>query len=60
MTYRTLLFALAEDGIATVTVNRPDKLNALNATVISELAAVAARIAADPDVRGVVLTGAGP
>lgn len=60
MTYSTLLFALAEDGIATVTVNRPDKLNALNATVISELAAVAARIAADPDVRGVVLTGAGP
>ena len=60
MTYSTLLFALAEDGIATVTVNRPDKLNALNATVISELAAVAARIAGDSDVRGVVLTGAGP
>lgn len=60
MTYTTLLFSLAEDGIATVTVNRPDKLNALNATVVSELAAVAVRIAADPDVRGVVITGAGP
>ena len=60
MTYSTLLFHLAEDGIATVTVNRPDKLNALNATVISELAAVAGRIAEDPQVRGVVLTGAGP
>jgi enoyl-CoA hydratase len=60
MTYSTLLFELAEDGIATVTVNRPDKLNALNATVISELAAAAARIAADAGVRGVILTGAGP
>jgi enoyl-CoA hydratase len=60
MTYTTLLFSLAEDGIATVTVNRPDKLNALNAIVVSELAAVAVRIAGDPDVRGVVLTGAGP
>ena len=59
MTYATLLYAVAEDGIATVTVNRPDKLNALNATVISELAQVVARIAADRDVRGVVLTGAG-
>jgi len=52
--------AIAEDGIATVTVNRPDKLNALNATVINELAQVVARIAADRAVRGVVLTGAGP
>lgn len=60
MTYATLLYAVAEDGIATVTVNRPDKLNALNAIVISELAQVVARIAADRDVRGVVLTGAGP
>ena len=38
--YSTLLFDLA-DGIARVTVNRPDKLNALNATVIDELAKVA-------------------
>ena len=60
MTYATLLYAVAEDGIATVTVNRPDKLNALNATVINELAQVVARIAADRAVRGVVLTGAGP
>lgn len=60
MTYATLLYAVAEDGIATVTVNRPDKLNALNAIVISELAQVVARIAVDRDVRGVVLTGAGP
>src|SRR5690242_3093863 len=59
MAYSTLLFDLA-DGIARVTINRPDKLNALNATVIAELADVAARVETDPAVRGVILTGAGP
>ena len=43
MAYTTLLFDLA-DGIARITVNRPDKLNALNATVIAELDDAAARI----------------
>jgi enoyl-CoA hydratase len=54
----TLLFELTE-GIARVTVNRPDKLNALNAIVIAELADAVTRIETDPAVRGVVLTGAG-
>jgi enoyl-CoA hydratase len=58
MTYSTLLFELA-DGIATVTINRPDKLNALNGTVIRELGEAAARIASDASVRGAILTGAG-
>ena len=43
MTYTTLLFDLA-DGIARITVNRPDKLNALNATVIAELDDAAGRV----------------
>ncbi|MEP6591820.1 MAG: enoyl-CoA hydratase-related protein [Gemmatimonadota bacterium] len=60
MNYSTLLYDLADDGIATVTINRPDKLNALNATVIDELAAMAARVAGDRSVRGVIVTGAGP
>lgn len=59
MAYSTLLFDLA-DGIARVTVNRPDKLNALNATVISELDEAVTRIITDDAVRGVILTGAGP
>jgi len=46
-------------GVATLTLNRPDKHNALNAAMIAELAQVAAQIAADPAIRVVVLTGAG-
>jgi enoyl-CoA hydratase len=47
------------DGVARVTVSRPDKLNALNGRVMDELAAAFGSIAEDPEVRGVVLTGAG-
>jgi enoyl-CoA hydratase len=59
MPYSTLLFSL-QDGVATVTINRPDKLNALNATVIAELGDVAARAERDETIQGVILTGAGP
>jgi enoyl-CoA hydratase len=59
MPYDTLLLDI-QDGIATITVNRPDKLNALNGTVIRELGEAAAAVAADAAVRGVILTGAGP
>jgi enoyl-CoA hydratase len=59
MPYTTLLYDL-RDGIATVTINRPDKLNALNDTVITELGEAVAVIEGDQAVRGVILTGAGP
>jgi len=59
MTYSTLLFDVT-DGIARITVNRPDKLNALNATVIDELGQAVARVESDDAIRGVLLTGAGP
>ena len=59
MPYSTLLFEL-RDPIAIVTVNRPEKLNALNAAVIAELGDVADRIGKDPAIRGMILTGAGP
>ena len=58
MPFSTLLLNVA-DGIARVTVNRPDKLNALNATVIGELGDAIARLEAEPEIRGVILTGAG-
>jgi enoyl-CoA hydratase len=54
----TLLFELT-DGIARITVNRPDKLNALNAIVIAELGDAVTRIETDSAVRGAILTGAG-
>lgn len=46
-------------GVARVTLNRPDKRNALNGAAIEELTAVLERSAADPATRVVVLTGAG-
>ncbi|MFQ5702665.1 MAG: enoyl-CoA hydratase-related protein [Gemmatimonadales bacterium] len=58
MTYENLTFAV-RDRVATVTINRPDKLNALNDAVMDELGDVVGRIAADDAVAGVILTGAG-
>jgi enoyl-CoA hydratase len=47
------------DGVAIVTINRPEKLNALNDRTVEELDAAFAAIGADPQVRGAILTGAG-
>jgi enoyl-CoA hydratase/carnithine racemase len=54
----TLLYDVA-DGIATVTLNRPERLNAVNATVIRELVEAFDRADADDAVRAVIVTGAG-
>jgi enoyl-CoA hydratase len=58
MTFENLLIA-KRDGLAIVTINRPDKLNALNDRTMAELAAGFADLGADEAVRGVLLTGAG-
>jgi enoyl-CoA hydratase len=58
MAFTTLLYQVT-DGIARVTLNRPDKLNALNGAVIAELGEAIAHIEGDPGVRAVILTGAG-
>ena len=55
--YQTILTELAE-GILTITVNRPDKLNALNRIVIEELAEVIGTVYDNPEVKGAILTGA--
>jgi len=57
MAYETLLTHL-EDGVLTVTLNRPDRLNALNAQMAMDLIALADEIDADDAVRVVVFTGA--
>ena len=52
---------VADDGaLRRITINRPDKLNALDATVIDELTRAFDAAAVDEAVRVVVLTGAGP
>src|SRR4051812_15214275 len=53
-----LLYDVA-DGVATLTINRPERHNALSWDVISGLRARVADAKADADVRCVVLTGAG-
>ena len=58
MAYETLTYAVS-DRIATVTINRPDKLNALNASVIAELGQAIDSARADDAVGGIILTGAG-
>jgi len=58
MAYETITLAVT-DRIATITVNRPDKLNALNDRVIAELGDAIESVRSDSDVGGVILTGAG-
>ena len=58
MSYQFVTFAVA-DRIATITVNRPDKLNALNDATILELGTAIDEARSREDVGGVLLTGAG-
>lgn len=48
-----------EGSIATLTINRPDKLNALNSDVLAKIGDAVAELDADPQVRAVIVTGAG-
>jgi 2-(1,2-epoxy-1,2-dihydrophenyl)acetyl-CoA isomerase len=48
-----------EGGVLTLTLNRPERLNALNAALIQALSAAIERAAADPDCRAILITGAG-
>ena len=58
MTYECLLYEV-KDGIATLTLNRPERLNALGGTLRQDLHDAVTRAGADPEVRVMVLTGAG-
>ena len=58
MTYSFIDFQVQE-GIATITLNRPDKRNAMNDDMRSEFIAALERVAADQGIRALVLTGAG-
>ena len=58
MAYETLLYE-KRNGIGYVTINRPEKLNALNQKVMAELSACFENIHQDEDVKAVILNGAG-
>jgi enoyl-CoA hydratase/carnithine racemase len=57
-TFETLLYDV-EDGIATITLNRPDKLNAFTSQMMADMIAAFDATDADDDVRVVIVTGAG-
>ncbi len=57
--YHTLLASL-ENGIYTITINRPDKLNALNKDVFTDLNIALDEIEKNPDIKSVIITGSGP
>jgi enoyl-CoA hydratase len=58
MPYHTVLFAV-EGRVATLTFNRPDKLNALNPEMWSEMSAVLTKVSQTPEIRVLILTGQG-
>jgi len=55
----THLIETVADGVATLTLNRPDRLNALSAPILEGLLEALPRLARDPAVGAIVLTGAG-
>jgi enoyl-CoA hydratase/carnithine racemase len=55
----TVVLFEQSDGIATMTLNRPDKLNALNYAIVDRLSALLDEIEQDDSIRVVILTGAG-
>jgi enoyl-CoA hydratase/carnithine racemase len=57
-TFETLLYSV-EDGIATVTLNRPEKLNAFNTRMMQDMIAAFDETDRDDAVRAVIVTGAG-
>jgi enoyl-CoA hydratase len=59
MSYSTLLTNL-DNGIFTITINRPDKLNALNAQVFTDLDHAIDEVYNNSEIKSVIITGAGP
>ena len=54
-----VLFDKPENGVGVLTLNRPEKLNALSTALLDEFSAALDAAEADPEIRVVILTGAG-
>lgn len=59
MTFDTLLFTI-ENGTAIITINRPEKLNALNKDVFTDLDDAMSEVLNNEDIKTALITGAGP
>jgi enoyl-CoA hydratase len=59
MTFDTIQLDRRPEGYVVITLNRPDKLNALNIQLLDELREVLAQLARETNVRGIIITGAG-
>lgn len=58
MTFQNIITSL-ENGIFTITINRPDKLNALNQQTLRDLRSSISEARTNADVKGIIITGAG-
>lgn len=56
--YETINYSI-QNGVATIELSRPDKLNAFNSVMIKEITTAVKNISKDPDARCLVITGAG-
>jgi enoyl-CoA hydratase len=56
---RTVELTRGDDGVAVIAINRPDRLNALNAATVRSLDAVLREVHGDVSIRAAILTGAG-
>jgi enoyl-CoA hydratase len=59
MAFENLLTAI-ENGVLTITINRPDKLNALNKKTVEEIGEAVKNASSNNDVKAIIITGAGP
>lgn len=59
MEYQNLLFEKKDPGIALLTINRPQAMNAMNSKVLEELSHAVEKVSADSSVKALVITGAG-
>jgi 2-(1,2-epoxy-1,2-dihydrophenyl)acetyl-CoA isomerase len=59
MAWQTILFDVADDGVALLTLNRPDRLNSFNVAMHEEVAQAVARVETEKAIRALLLTGAG-